>query len=589
MLDAMTIYVPIESVDAYKAANGWSEYANSIVGCVFEDEALVSGVNIKTVNGKSILGEGDITIDSNSESIKQIDYSSLRSLRDNSDLTPGQQYQIIDYVTTTTQANTSSAGHQFDIIVTADDVNVLNENARACLHEGDTYFADCNLSAWEIKYSIDNDTTRFTWVDSNGKGVIYYMKDENDNECPYDFKNIMFIRYKLDYPEIRDFDDYLIFMEDAHINIQAAFENEELSYIWAGCGNYEYEWFHMRGIFSDTTGETKAFYTFSNIIDGNVKDTSIGHLCSNNVIKGVSSINQLNNNVFFGTCQDNILECGCCDNSFGYCFRNTLGTGCVHNILYNCYFNSFGTYCYNNILRQDSYNIFGHSCSNNSLRINCAYNKLGDNFDYNSFGMNCSYNIFSAGSCNENIFGNDCYFNSFGNNCTDNIFGNYCNNNSFGNICWNNNFGNACYSNSFGNNCSTNSFGDNCNSNSFGNNCTDNIFGEGCEANSFRNYCYSNSFGIYCFCNSFGEACRNIKFGNTTKIKDYYRYITIESGCRYIYLNCTATTSSSKYFQNIHIGLGVNNTTTYKTIINSEVNQQYETKYVPAGSKVLSV
>lgn len=27
-----------------------------------------------------------------------------------------------------------------------------------------------------------------------GKGVIYYMKDEWDNECHYDFKNIMFKR-----------------------------------------------------------------------------------------------------------------------------------------------------------------------------------------------------------------------------------------------------------------------------------------------------------------------------------------------------------------------------------------------------------
>ena len=44
-----------------------------------------------------------------------------------------------------------------------------------------------------MKYCIDNDTNRFVWADdANGKGVIYYMKDENNNELPYDFKNIMF-------------------------------------------------------------------------------------------------------------------------------------------------------------------------------------------------------------------------------------------------------------------------------------------------------------------------------------------------------------------------------------------------------------
>jgi hypothetical protein len=38
---------------------------------------------------------------------------------------------------------------------------------------------------------LDNDSSRFAWADTeNGEGVIYYMKDEFNNECPYDFKNI---------------------------------------------------------------------------------------------------------------------------------------------------------------------------------------------------------------------------------------------------------------------------------------------------------------------------------------------------------------------------------------------------------------
>lgn len=159
------------------------------------------------------------------------------------------------------------------------------------------YFDNSNLSAWELKYCLDNDTNRFAWAlegqpgeyyhlvdiagtddkkkytfrttdeteeywrvynidepsvvgyikpnldpvtDSNfilykdeglnleyggvygtsdnpaklkqitlvdnpgttlGKGVIYYMKDEFGNECPYDFKNIMFY----DYATSKDF------------------------------------------------------------------------------------------------------------------------------------------------------------------------------------------------------------------------------------------------------------------------------------------------------------------------------------------------------------------------------------------------
>ena len=48
-----------------------------------------------------------------------------------------------------------------------------------------------NIPAWELKYCLDNDTERFAWADDEqGKGIIYYMKDEWNNECPYDFKNI---------------------------------------------------------------------------------------------------------------------------------------------------------------------------------------------------------------------------------------------------------------------------------------------------------------------------------------------------------------------------------------------------------------
>ena len=97
----------------------------------------------------------------------EITHSELKTLRDNAELVPGQQYRITDYITTTTQENTKSANHRFDIIVTADDVNVLNENARACHNDRDAYFSDndAKLESWEIKYCLDNDKSRFAWAD----------------------------------------------------------------------------------------------------------------------------------------------------------------------------------------------------------------------------------------------------------------------------------------------------------------------------------------------------------------------------------------------------------------------------------------
>lgn len=122
-------------------------------------------------------------------------YAALKALRDGGNLVPGTWYRITDYACTTTQQDTMSANHAFDIIVRADDESHLNENAFAAHHDGDNYFADCKLEAWQLKYCLDNDTDRFAWADTtNGTGVVYWMKDEFENECPYDFKNIQFSR-----------------------------------------------------------------------------------------------------------------------------------------------------------------------------------------------------------------------------------------------------------------------------------------------------------------------------------------------------------------------------------------------------------
>ena len=79
--------------------------------------------------------------------IQNITYEELVALRDSSSLVAGMQYRITDYICTTTTEGTKSAEHVFDIIVTADNESTLNEVARAIQHEGDTYFADCDLNA----------------------------------------------------------------------------------------------------------------------------------------------------------------------------------------------------------------------------------------------------------------------------------------------------------------------------------------------------------------------------------------------------------------------------------------------------------
>ena len=130
-------------------------------------------------------------------SIVNLTYNELKELRDNSKLKPSQYYRITDFVTTVANdSEARSAGHPFDIIVLASDKDKLQDECYAIQHENDEYFANCNLAAWKIWYCLDNDTTKYMWADTtNGKGVIYRMIDEWQNDCPYDFKNVQFKRY----------------------------------------------------------------------------------------------------------------------------------------------------------------------------------------------------------------------------------------------------------------------------------------------------------------------------------------------------------------------------------------------------------
>jgi hypothetical protein len=127
--------------------------------------------------------------------VEEVSHQELLYLRVNEKLIPGKFYRITDYITTTSQNGTSSAGHPFDVIVLALSNDKLSEEAWAMHSARDTseYFAESKLEAWKIWYCLDNDTNRFAWAcdDEQGKGVIYRMIDEFGNDCPYDFKNIL--------------------------------------------------------------------------------------------------------------------------------------------------------------------------------------------------------------------------------------------------------------------------------------------------------------------------------------------------------------------------------------------------------------
>ena len=297
----------------------------------------------------------------------QITYAELKSLRDAGTLVPGQQYRITDYTCTTTQANAKSAGHVFDIIVTADDESTLNEVAKAIKHEGDTYFANSDLNAWKIWYCLDNDINRFDWADTtNGKGVIYRMIDEFNNDCPYDFKNIQFYRQ---WDSVRSL-----------WSVISADNTGVPCYTFSSTGN----------------SATISFTDMSLSISNNVYSNVIGEYVSSNG-------QTLNNICFFGNyCNSNTFGNNCYSNTFGnLCYSNTFGNTCDSNTFGNsCYLNTFGNGYYSNT--------FGNLCYYNTFGNNCYLNTFGNGYYSNTFGNNC----------NSNTFGNNCNYNTFGNNCS---------------------------------------------------------------------------------------------------------------------------------------------------------------------------
>ena len=213
------------------------------------------------------VAEMQVTLDDLDDKIKdglllETTYQDLVTLKETGKLTPGLFYRITDYETTTVDPESRSVGHRFDVVVLAVDAQTLSEDAFAAPHSGDAYFAGSNLSAWRLKYSLENDATRFPWADTvNGKGVIYRMVDEWANDRPYDFKNIQFKRYAVTAKS--DFIGYLDYLNGMYFGLP-------------GSNSYglditpsSYKWFYTFTLLGQT---------WDDVSDGSLDGSQVNHV-----------------------------------------------------------------------------------------------------------------------------------------------------------------------------------------------------------------------------------------------------------------------------------------------------------------------
>lgn len=543
---------------------------------------------------------------SESSPMTSITYSALKTLRDNSQLIPGMQYRITDYNCTTTQPDTQSAGHQFDIIVVANTPSKLNENARATQHSGDTYFANSNLAAWELKYRLDNDTANFEWADAtNGKGIIWFMKDENGNECPYDFKNIQFARWERSFDTMyeRVFDDEervwnwqevssdvsesyndLISTFEGYVGLSSSDNKIEFGEIYDDEDAYDYI-SKYKAIY--TIEDTPVYYyTFGTTSDISINSSyparqnkityatprSVKRTLNNIVFASPSNDTECYRNRFdtgsfnmtFGrSCHGNTFGGGCCNNIFGsYCYDNTTSSSFRYNGLgSHCYQSVFGSYNTNNfIASSSSYNTFGDSCRRNTIK---------DYHSYNIFGNNCHGNTMTYLDYNEYDLAT-----------LTNQFGDYCIGITLDTECGGNTFGDGCHDITLNYNNYFNKFGKNCAEITFGNDCYRNTIGE----------CSNNiTFGDDCKYNNIGNNCETIKFGTTTTVKSHYNNITIRNNNYRIFLNCTESSLAyNKTYKNVIVSEGFENNVDH-VISDSNYNQTTPTIYQPANSQIISI
>ncbi len=138
-----------------------------------------------------------------SKRIENVTYAQLVAKRNAGQLIAGTLYKITDYTFADyVKKDTSLIAYQpakFDIIVQAISNLEVAEKAWACSHEGNTYYSNCNISAWQVWYTLDN--SRYSWGDiDNGKGVIYRLIDEHGNDCDFDFKSPLITVPNIEHP-----------------------------------------------------------------------------------------------------------------------------------------------------------------------------------------------------------------------------------------------------------------------------------------------------------------------------------------------------------------------------------------------------
>lgn len=581
-------------------------------------QELLTFDNVPTENSENVITSGavyDALSNVSSDHLTKVTYSELKTLRDDGELVPGMFYRITDYQCTTTQSNTQSAGHQFDIVLLALSENKLSEEGWAMMNESNVYdvtFADdVTLKCWifdtgyndcnVVRYDNLVGITQMVWYINDDGGDVNLHPDTKTAECsgatssdlseediPYNyFQNSKLEAWKVWYCLDNDTarfawaDDSV----DDKAKITSTIMGSEIIFVRdiqsdIEISNTEYYAWTNESLTKYTLSETPQVNDTLYNDDGSTY--SKGH-----VETYVAPTNLPNGRGVIYRLIDEF------NNDIKYDFKNIQFKRTITDGAYDA--NGTETWCYTlNLWANDTCkdaSIFGNTLAFDSYIAGVYANNFGYCTAYN---LSSGPNSFAFALGDNVILSVDdgygyyigMYSNTIGNNFHNNtISGDFFHENKIGDVFTNNIIDNSFYVNTIGNEFRGNTIGDSCSFNTIGNDFGYNTVGSNFYFNTIGNGFRNNTIGDFFKANTVGNA-----YFNNIISKNYIQYCQFEDGIEYTEFTSSATTSPMLCLQNIRVCGGIAGTgNTRRTITHTTVNDTFKTTYQPASSQTVSV
>lgn len=258
----------------------------------------------------------------------------------------------------------------------------------------ETKLVPVNMNAWELKYCLDNDKELFNWAETDGKGVIYYLRDEFGNEAPYDFKNVLFRRKNITRVSSNDLS---IFTqgENSHLGL--------LSNYGITCGDNNYYYYTFDTPFNAGNDSSLFGDSAYNTIKPYILE---GQRLINNIVLGIANNNTIGSNCYdltlWGTVGENNLTYNC-SNLLVVGLSQTIMTYVRSTTFFSLGSTTFGSGCFQNIGSMLTNSEIGDGCNNNSFGTGNMGIKMGIGCSNNTFGTFNYNNTFESGVANCNL------------------------------------------------------------------------------------------------------------------------------------------------------------------------------------------